>query len=139
MLRQSFYLSYLLPILWIAASTVVALALYRTSRALVEHTSPSGSGSKRVRLVGSIAIAVVVFILLWRATPPLGADPDALVLPPSAQHQLSVRRTAMSQAWARYQACLDLPGIERCPEERSDLNAALRQFNAEYNQSLDRE
>jgi len=53
------FLLYLFPVLWIAAATVVALLLYRTSRAFVQHGSAGDSGTKRVRLVGSIAIAVV--------------------------------------------------------------------------------
>jgi len=134
----SIYLPYFLPILWIAAATVVALLLYRTSKAFVEHRTTSGPETRRVRLVGSIAIALVVFVVLWRASPSLDADPAAVTLAPAQLRQLDARRVTLAQAWMAYEACLDVPGVDRCPEEKGDVDVAVRQFNAEYAAMLSR-
>ena len=131
--EPSAYVLYVLPLLWIATATAVALLLYRTSEALVEHKlKTADGGTRRVRLVGSVAIAVVVFVLLWKASPPLIPDPSDVRLTSIQEQQLNARRVALTQAWARLQTCMDLPGISRCPEQQSDVDAAVRQFNAEY-------
>ena len=139
MIERSTYVLYVLPVLWIAAATVVALLLYRTSEALVEHNSSSAGDKKRVRLVGSVAIAVVVFVLLWRASPPLVPNPSDVRLTRVQEEQLNARRVALTQAWARMQACLDLPAINRCPEQQSDVDVAIRQLNSEYQSAIPNE
>jgi hypothetical protein len=131
-LERSTYVLYVLPVLWIAAATVVALLLYRTSEALVEQNSGAQGGGRRVRLVGSVAIAVVVFVLLWRASPPLVPRSSDVVLTRVQEGQLNARRVAVVQTWARFQTCLDLPSVERCPEQQSDVDTAIRQLNTEY-------
>lgn len=132
------FLLYLFPVLWIAAATVVALLLYRTSRAFVQHGSAGESGTKRVRLVGSIAIAVVVFVLLWEATPSLTPDAASVRLMPAQEKALNERRVALVQAWGRYQACIDMPAVRSCPEQQADLDAAIRQLDSEYLQAFNK-
>jgi len=132
-------LPYLFPVLWIVAATIVALLLYRTSRALVEHSSTGAGGTRRVRLVGSIAIAVVIFFLLWKATPSLVPDPATIRLTPAQERALNERRVALIQAWARYRACIDLPTVRSCPEQQSAMDASVRQLDAEYRVALRKE
>lgn len=130
------YLLYLFPLLWIAAATIVALLLYKTSEALVEHRSGAEGDKKRVRLVGSVAIAVVIFFLLWKATPSLVGDPATVRLSPAGERSLNERRLALIQAWARYQACIDMPAVGKCPVEQDDMDQAVRRMDAEYRSAL---
>jgi len=132
-------LLYLLPVLWIMAATVVALLLYRTSRALVEHSSTGPGGTRRVRLVGSIAIAVVVFLLLWKVTPSLVPDPATIRLTPAQERALNERRVALIQAWARYRACIDMPAVRSCPEQQGEMDSSVRQLDVEYRSALRKE
>ena len=132
-------LLYLLPVLWIVAATVVALLLYRTSRALVEHSSTGPGGTRRVRLVGSIAIAVVIFVLLWKATPPLVQDPATIRLTPAQERSLNERRVALIQAWSRYRACIDLPVVRSCPQQQDAMDASVRRLDEEYRLALHKE
>ena len=64
------YLPVLLPIIWAVVATLVALALYKTSKAFFEGRSANDGGQvRRIRLVGSVVIAAVTFGALWRVTP----------------------------------------------------------------------
>lgn len=62
------YIAILLPIAWAIIATIIALILYRTSDALFEQSFPGEGERRRVKLVGSIAIAAVVFLGLARFT-----------------------------------------------------------------------
>ena len=54
-------LQILIPVVWAVVATLVGLALYRTSEAMVQV--------RAARVAGSAAIAVLAFYGLYRATP----------------------------------------------------------------------
>jgi hypothetical protein len=62
-------LSLLLPILWALIATVVGLLLYKTSEALFESKQKDETGTKRLRLLGSVTIAALAFYGMKYATP----------------------------------------------------------------------
>jgi len=58
-----------MPVIWALAGTIIGLALYRSSGAFFERTERKEGEVRRLRLVGSICIAAVVFLGIWEATP----------------------------------------------------------------------
>jgi hypothetical protein len=58
-----------LPVIWAFTGTIIGLVLYRSSAAFFEQTKRKEGEVRRIRLVGSICIAGVVFLGLWNATP----------------------------------------------------------------------
>jgi hypothetical protein len=82
-----FELQIVMPVLWTIVSTLVALALYKTSKVIVQ--------AKGARVAGSAAIAVLAFYGLFRATP------TKLLEPPAAQERYEVLQRDLDNAAAR--------------------------------------
>ncbi|TAT71063.1 hypothetical protein [Rhizobium ruizarguesonis] len=57
----------LIPVAWIVVSTIVGLVLYRSSKAFFTQKDPQNS--RQIRLTGSVVIAALAFIALWKTTP----------------------------------------------------------------------
>jgi hypothetical protein len=107
-MANDFYFRALLPILWAAISTVIALLLYRTSSAFFEQEAKAADGTRRIRLVGSVVIAAVVFVGLWRVTPAAvltGAGRDQVAFGAQELRDLQATTGVMGDAVTRLEAC----------------------------------
>lgn len=130
------YLRFLLPVLWIVVATVVALLLYRTSSAMVEQVVVRKASQKKIRLVGSVAIALVVFVLLWRSTPSTEMRPDDRLLGAPDVRRLNEAKQEYDLAWNRLEACSQLTVIAQCAAEMAEARAARHQFGRLYAEML---
>lgn len=63
------YIPLILPIVWAIVATIVALTLYRTSQAVFEQEDIRETSRRKLRLVGSVVIAALVFWGLAHYTP----------------------------------------------------------------------
>jgi hypothetical protein len=59
----------LIPVLWAIVSAAIGLILYKSSSAFFERRDTKEGGVRRIRLVGSVVIAALVFIGLRQSTP----------------------------------------------------------------------
>lgn len=130
------YLRYLLPIFWIVIATIVALLLYRTSTAVVEQVVHEEKARKRVRLVGSVAIAVVVFVLLWRTTPSLNVGPQDRILVAADVRRLESAKHDYDLALSRLDACSRITVVAQCASQLADARIARGQFDRIYAETL---
>ncbi len=126
------YLRYVLPIFWIVIATIVALLLYRTSSAVVENVVHEEKAQKRVRLVGSVAIAVVVFVLLWRATPSVNVAPDDRIVEAAELRRLASAKQEYDLALNRLDACSRITVVAQCGAELTEMRSARNQFDRLY-------
>jgi hypothetical protein len=126
------YLRYVLPIFWIVIATIVALLLYRTSSAVVENVVHEEKAQKRVRLVGSVAIAVVVFVLLWRATPSVNVAPDDRIVEAAELRRLASAKQEYDLALNRLDACSRITVVAQCGAELTEMRGARNQFDRLY-------
>ena len=123
------YLRTLLPVIWLLVSTLIALLLYRSSSALFEEERASQGGVRRVRLVGSVTIAALAFLGVWRATPTsilTGQDDDHVGVATTqlvASHRAAA---ALDDAVNKIAACVTNAPIAQCPAERAQLAAAAQ-------------
>ncbi len=117
-----------MPVVWIVVATLVALALYKTSGAVVEQVVKSDAQQRSVRLVGSVAIAIVVFVLLWRVTPALDLAPGDVTIRKDRAVAISLARDNFDGAWTRLDACAEMTPPSQCVAERADMKAAADQY-----------
>jgi hypothetical protein len=106
-------LQILMPVVWTIVSTVVGLALYRTSEAIVQVRS--------ARVAGSAAIALLAFYGLYRATP------TSLLTNGSGDHVESLRSQVDEAITRKTEAMTDcLSGDrEHCRNELAAIEARL--------------
>ena len=58
-----------IPVVWALVGTLIGLVLYKSSSAFFEQTQKSEGSTRRIRLVGSVVIAALVFLGLRQSTP----------------------------------------------------------------------
>lgn len=115
-----------LPILWLIVATGVALVLYRTSEALFEEERRDKATTRRIRLVGSGAIAAFAFVALMYATPLskiVGLPEGSKVVSAESIAALKKARGRVNQAAVELSGCIALAGAAaECRSEINELN-----------------
>jgi hypothetical protein len=109
-----------LPVIWAFASTLMGLVLYRSSAALFEQTKKKDGEVRRIRLVGSIVIAAVIYLGLWKATPV-----DTLMIVPSGSkmlrasdlHDMVEQLREADAAFSSLEACMAITPPSQCRAE----------------------
>jgi hypothetical protein len=125
--------SLFLPVIWAAVSTVVALLLYRTSSAFFSQTEKNKSGTRVIRLTGSVVIAAVAFLGMKAATPSqllLGEDPGLVSVSVSQLDELSALSITVEQTSLALSGCLAAIVNQSCLDKARTLSgdtARLRQ------------
>lgn len=104
----------LLPVLWAIVSCGIALVLYKTSKSVFEGDSLLGVPAKKIRLTGSVVIAVIVFLLIKQATP----RENLLALPKgSAILTQDQKRNVIGQSQELEAVLMDLNGCLQMARE----------------------
>jgi hypothetical protein len=115
-----------LPVIWALVGTLIGLVLYRSSSAFFEQVKRKNGAVRKVRLVGSICIAAVVYLGLWRATPTslqTGVPDDSKLVP---KQELRAAVEALEQAVAAVssvEGCAAAAAASKCQSELATLRA----------------
>ena len=121
----------LLPMLWAIVSAAIGLILYKSSTALVAGDGNVGPfRSKEVRLTGSVAIAALVAVGLWYATPEAALDVaarDARIVPQSRLVALHEASLLTESRMAEVAACAEMTGsLAGCNDSLIGARNAIR-------------
>lgn len=102
----------LLPMGWAVLSAIIALVLYRTSKAVLEGLSLPALKAKRASFAGSVAIFIVIFLLLRSATPG-----EIVVLTKAEYEMLKTSSVAANDATIRLASCRTIdPNLQSCAQ-----------------------
>lgn len=101
------YQGIVLPFLWIAVATAVALTLYRTSKSFITGNQLFGFPVKQVRLGGSIVLFVIVFMLLRQAT-----TADTVYVPAATIAALDRKVESVDAARVDVDTCLETDTLD---------------------------
>jgi hypothetical protein len=127
------YFLYILPVIWALTSTLVALLLYRSSKAFFSQTESVQGRTRRVRLVGSIVIAAVVFLGLRSASPSRDVSPDDTVLHRAEFNALMGALADLRSASDALEVCLNMTAVSECREQVETLRAQASRSRAAIN------
>lgn len=125
------YIPIILPLVWVVVSTVIALILYRTSEAFFEQKVSGRHGAKRIRLVGSVVIAAVVFLGLARFTPVGRFDEKVSNESRVSTAALDDQEEAIvgvRQAFEETKACSALASMSECQARITELESRIVQL-----------
>ena len=116
-----------LPILWAIVATVIALVLYKTSKALFESNDIPQLSAKRMRLTGSVVIAALAFLgMKW-------ATPDSLLEAADAHSKLIPRQLLLDQLDAVKDTESALVELSACAEMGGSFLACTDQLRIARN------
>lgn len=121
-------MQYFLPILWTIVSTIVSLILYKSSSAFFESKRSREGETRRIRLVGSIVIAALVFLALWRATPAVKPTPLEAFRP--RIEEVGERAENVRQRLNLLKACAAMTAVSQCARELDALDTAVADLDA---------
>jgi hypothetical protein len=118
-----------IPISWAIVSAALALLLYKSSGAVFEQSIvTSENNNKRIRLVGSIAIAGAIFFGLKWATPPMlitGQQSDAVSVSKKALSATTSKLDEAIAALDRLDACTAVTSIRGCKLETEEVRRGI--------------
>jgi hypothetical protein len=110
----------LLPVIWAIVSTAIGLILYRTSSAFFEDTQQTQGSKRKIRIVGSICIAALAYIGLWRATPTslqVGVPLDSQLVRQVDIHAAGESIQEAAAAVTRLEGCATIAPPVQCRRE----------------------
>jgi hypothetical protein len=111
----------LLPILWAIVSTVIALLLYKTSKAVFVSNETrnvkQNTVRKRLSLAGSVVIAGLAFLGMKNATPVEN------ITEPGTDRISKAQATTCVKSFARLKTSLEVPGASN-----DDTMVAVRRY-----------
>jgi hypothetical protein len=116
------------PVVWALTSIILGLILYRSSSALFEQTQREEGSVRRVRLVGSICIAALVYLGLWKATPSalqIGIPEDAIsIRKVDIQGAIEALEEANASV-SSLDACVAISSPTQCRSELDGLHTRM--------------
>jgi hypothetical protein len=111
----------LLPVIWAIVSTIIALLLYKTSKALFVSDEKRSENENKVRrrlsLAGSVVIAGIAFVGMKYATP-IGNITESGV-----DRISTVQAKACAKSFERLKTSLEVPG-----SSHDDTIVAMRRY-----------
>jgi hypothetical protein len=128
------HLTLMLPIIWAITSTLIGMLLYRSSNALFEQESVDKQRTRRIRLAGSVVIAVVAFIGMQRATPKErlgGIHADSVCIPDTRMLELERIIRDIDRLKLEIDGCFASEDYALCTTRLQTMHTAitdLRQF-----------
>jgi hypothetical protein len=131
------YIVIVLPIAWAIISTVIALLLYRTSDAFFEQQVPDEKGRRRIKLVGSIVIAGVVFLGLAKFTDmsqfsEIAANQQRVSRAALIEHRQAM--TSLRNTYEELRGCIAIARKDQCDNEMEKLAARIESAEAGLNE-----
>jgi len=119
----------LLPTIWAIVSTTVAVVLYRSSSAIFSGNELMGLPAKKVRLTGSIVIAIIIFLLIRGATPVenlIVNSPDSLIMSRDQKVYLELASDQLEASIVDLNGCIAMESVANCAEvgQRARVDAA---------------
>jgi hypothetical protein len=109
-----------LPVIWALVAAAIGRLLYATSSAFFEQMKRTQEEKKRLRLVGSVCIAAIVYLGLWQATPAtlrVGVPADSVTVRRSDLHAATEELEQTKSAASELLACAALAPSSQCKNE----------------------
>lgn len=130
------YVIIALPIIWAVVSTVIALILYKSSDALFEQRFPVKSERRRVKLVGSIVIAAIVFLGLAKFTDlspfsDISKNQRRVLVSTLGEHRHNL--VVLRNAYEEMNGCVSVTTADQCEQYMIKLEAGLEGVERSFN------
>lgn len=132
-------LIYFLPIIWASVATAIGLILYKSSKALFESNDNNPQGTRRIRFVGSAAIAGGAFLAMKIATPGalLVAIPDDSFLVKRAElTELTRSGQRLEEQLLRLESCLATESAVSCRSQLTQMSSTTRELAIDLDRAL---
>jgi hypothetical protein len=111
-----------LPIVWAIVATIIALLLYRTSKALFDSESVPNIFAKQIRLTGSVVIAGLAFLgMKW-------STPEDFIRTAASEHDIRLQQRIDGLIEATRNTETSIAELAACTEMSDSLGACSDQL-----------
>lgn len=122
-----------MPIIWMLVAGALALVLYKSSGAAFEQTIKTGEDARKLRLFGSVVIAIVLFILLAHYSPTRTID--EMAAGQARVNVLDIQRldnelTRLNVASDELVTCVAISTVQECKHKLNGMQGRLSDLDA---------